>query len=210
MGRFGAGWPSAGSGGRDSNKQECTGRLTCRYHFAGSITKGDPPALSFCPPFPGRNTGPATKRPPELGDILNADPFAYYACGLLNKGHIRLLEAAHPGQMAIMVYKEVGGELLQQLLMDNPNTNILCSKFNAIVQPPRLSHDPHNFTDIFCTMEEGGPHVTIVQGLANGYGAELERTYLPWYNPANIKLPNKIAELSARYSEDALETRLPH
>jgi len=34
-------------------------------------------------------------------------------------------------------------------------------------------------------------------------------TYLPWYNPANIKLPQKIAELSTRYSNDALETRFP-
>lgn len=34
-------------------------------------------------------------------------------------------------------------------------------------------------------------------------------TYLPWYNPANIKLPPKIAELSTRYSSDALETRFP-
>ena len=34
-------------------------------------------------------------------------------------------------------------------------------------------------------------------------------TYLPWYNPANIKLPNKISELSSRYTEEALETRLP-
>jgi Xaa-Pro dipeptidase len=94
--------------------------------------------------------------------------------------------------MAIMVYKEVGGELLQQLLMDNPNTNILCSKFNAIVQPPRLSHDPHNFTDIFCTMEEGGPHVTIVQGLANGYGAELERTFCPGITPPISSCPIRL------------------
>jgi len=120
-----------------------------------------------------------------------------YTCGLLNKGHIRLLEAAHPGQMAIMVHKEIAGELLQQLLMDNPNSNILCSKFNAIVQPPRFSHDPHNFTDIFCTLEEGGPHVTIVQGLANGYGAELERTFFI----------NTVPEAAVRPFNDMLEAR---
>ena len=32
-------------------------------------------------------------------------------------------------------------------------------------------------------------------------------TYLPWYNPAKIVLPKTIAILSARYSEEALETR---
>lgn len=32
-------------------------------------------------------------------------------------------------------------------------------------------------------------------------------TYLPWDNPAKIKLPETTAILSARYSEEALETR---
>jgi Xaa-Pro dipeptidase len=100
-----------------------------------------------------------------------------YTCNLLNEGQAQLLEMAQPGQMPILMHKEISGSLMQKLLMDNPHANVLCSRFNAVTQPPQFSHDPHNFTDTLCTLVEGGPHVCIVQGLANGYGAELERTF---------------------------------
>ncbi len=100
-----------------------------------------------------------------------------YCAGLLTEGHGRLLEEARPGQLPILLHKAVSGMLIQKLLMDNPQSNILNTKFNAACQPPPLSDDPHNFTELFSPLLEGGPHVTIVQGMANGYGAELERTF---------------------------------
>jgi Xaa-Pro dipeptidase len=78
---------------------------------------------------------------------------------------------------------------MQQLLTENPASNILNSKFNAVTQPPTLSHDPHNFTEIFSPLVQGGPHVTIVQGMANGYGAELERTFFLGRVPENALKP---------------------
>jgi len=78
---------------------------------------------------------------------------------------------------------------MQRLLQDNPNANILNSRFNAATQPPQLSHDPHNFTDLFCTLVEGGPHVSIVQGMANGYGAEVERTFFIGSVPEAARKP---------------------
>jgi Xaa-Pro dipeptidase len=100
-----------------------------------------------------------------------------YCSNLLSLGHARLLEEARPGQLPILLHKEVSGLLMQNLLMDYPGTNVLNTKFNVATQPPPLSDDPHNFTELFSPLVEGGPHVTIVQGLANGYGAELERTF---------------------------------
>ena len=100
-----------------------------------------------------------------------------YTSELLNEGQKLLFEMASPGQLPILIHKEVSGMLMQKMLLENPVANVLNSTFNAVTQPPGLSHDPHNFTDTFCTLEEGGPHVCIVQGLANGYGAELERTF---------------------------------
>jgi Xaa-Pro dipeptidase len=63
------------------------------------------------------------------------------------------------------------------LLRDVPNANMLASDFAAIVQPPSLSHDPHNFTDVFMQLVDGGPHVSVINCRVNGYGAELERTF---------------------------------
>ena len=120
-----------------------------------------------------------------------------YTCQLLSSGHEHLLAAARPGQMPLMLHKEISGKLIQRLLTDNPNANVLNSSFNAVVQPPGMSHDPHNFTDLFCFLEQGGPHVSIVQGLANGYGAEIERT---WFI-------NEVPEVARAPFNDMLEAR---
>lgn len=120
-----------------------------------------------------------------------------YTAELLSAGHAQLLAEARPGQMPLLLHKSVSGTLMQRLLQDNPNSNILNSKFNAVTQPPQHSHDPHNFTDLFCVLVEGGPHVSIVQGLANGYGAEIERT---WFI-------GKVPEAAVRPFNDMLEAR---
>lgn len=120
-----------------------------------------------------------------------------YTAELLSAGHAQLLAEARPGQMPLLLHKSISGTLMQRLVQDNPNTNILNSKFNAVAQPPQYSHDPHNFTDLFCVLVEGGPHVSIVQGLANGYGAGIERT---WFI-------GKVPEVAVRPFNDMLEAR---
>ncbi|MDX1733610.1 MAG: Xaa-Pro peptidase family protein, partial [Halioglobus sp.] len=100
-----------------------------------------------------------------------------YCARLLSEGHRALLAQAAPGQLPILLHKEASGLMIQQLLGEHPDSNILNTKFNAATQPPALSDDPHNFTDLFSPLVEGGPHVTVVQGMANGYGAEIERTF---------------------------------
>jgi Xaa-Pro dipeptidase len=112
-----------------------------------------------------------------------------YCSQLLSVGHAKLLEECCVGQFPILLHKEVSNSLMQQLLTENPASNILNSKFNAVTQPPELSHDPHNFTEIFSPLVHGGPHVTIVQGMANGYGAELERTFFLGRVPENALKP---------------------
>ncbi|GAA6150894.1 M24 family metallopeptidase [Pseudoteredinibacter isoporae] len=100
-----------------------------------------------------------------------------YCCDLLSLGHNTLMEMASPGQLPLLIHKDVSSQLMQKLLLENPTVNLLNSKFNAVTQVGALSDDPHNFREVFATLEEGGPNVSIVQGLANGYGAELERTF---------------------------------
>ncbi|HBO1995411.1 TPA: aminopeptidase P family protein [Pseudomonas aeruginosa] len=112
-----------------------------------------------------------------------------YTCELLNEGHRKFMERATPGLPIIQLYKQISGEMLQQLLQDNINTNLLNTKLNAVAQPPHMSVDPHNFTDIAMQLENGGPHVTIVNGTANGYGAEVERTFFLGEVPENARRP---------------------
>lgn len=120
-----------------------------------------------------------------------------YTCQLLNEGHATLLEQAAPGHMPVLSHKEISGSMTQRMITDNLSSNLLCTNFAAVSQPPSLSHDPHNFTDVLTTMVEGGPHVTVVAGKANGYGAELERTFFLGHVPEKAKKP----------FEDMLEAR---
>lgn len=112
-----------------------------------------------------------------------------YTSQLVSDGHATLLKMARPDRMIIDIYSEVSRSLTRQVLMDNPNSNMLNTSLRAVAQPPSLSHDPHNFTDTFVPLAEGGPHVTIVNGLANGYGAEVERTFFLGYVPEAAKRP---------------------
>ena len=63
-------------------------------------------------------------------------------------------------------------------LVDTPEATMLATKMSGVIQPPLISHDPHNFTNILdLGMVKGGPHVSIVAGILNGYGCEVERTF---------------------------------
>ena len=75
-----------------------------------------------------------------------------YTSQLLTTGHQKLLQMSEPGQFPIMLYKEINCGLMEALLTDNPRANVLKSKFGVMAQPPSMSDDPHNFTDLFCTL----------------------------------------------------------
>lgn len=122
------------------------------------------------------------KSPYELDRIA-------YTCDLVSRGHERFLAGVRPGWMIVELHSEIGKALTKKLLLDNPHTNMLNTRFAAIAQPPGISHDPHNFTDVFMRFEPGGPHVSIVNGLANGYGAEVERTFFIGRVPEAARQP---------------------
>ncbi len=99
-----------------------------------------------------------------------------HACEILNLGHEKLLEISRPGEMFIKIYNEVRGLMMAKIIIDIPNMNPIVTSAHAGVFPPSISHDPHNFTDLFFKLEEGGPHVSGVVSQVDGYGVELERT----------------------------------
>lgn len=125
------------------------------------------------------------KSPYEIGRLV-------YAASLMTEGHRTLLGLVKPGAMSVHINSEVARQLMTRMLKDNPHANLLATKFVGVVQPPHVSHDPHNFTDTFMACSAGGPHVTIVSGRANGYGAELERTFFIGTVPDAARRPFEV------------------
>lgn len=115
-----------------------------------------------------------------------------HACQVISEGHEKLLEVCRPGMMLFELYGAVTQVMLARLLTDIPNANPLISRPAAIVLPPSLSHDPHNFTDVFLQMEEGGPHVSGVAGQLDGCGVEVERTFFLGSVPESAKEPYQV------------------
>ncbi len=122
------------------------------------------------------------KTPYEQGRIA-------YSCALVSEAHQRFLALAHPGKTLLHAATEVTAGLLPRILRDNPFTNMLATRIQAVFQPPSVSHDPHNFTNVHMTMVEGGPHVSIINATVNGYGAEIERCWFLGSVPDNTRRP---------------------
>lgn len=113
-----------------------------------------------------------------------------YACDIATARMKKLLESAKPGVPALGTYSRTTRLITLQLLLDNPGLNMLATKSAAVVQPPSISHDPHNFTDVLdLSMAAGGPNVSLVVGTMNGYGAEIERTFFLGHVPENAVRP---------------------
>ncbi|MFX0073333.1 MAG: M24 family metallopeptidase [Candidatus Hermodarchaeota archaeon] len=115
-----------------------------------------------------------------------------HACKIINAGHKKLLRVCRPDVMLIKIYSEVTNLLTTKALKDIPNLNPFVSKPSAIVLPPSVSHDPHNFTDVFLKMEHGGPHVSGVGGQIDGYGVEIERSFFLGAVPKKAKNPFEV------------------
>jgi Xaa-Pro dipeptidase len=100
-----------------------------------------------------------------------------------------LLAKAAVGRSLSDVMASGKGLMFSMLTKDNPSINPLATRADAVFQPPRYSDDPHNFSDLAMSMEEGGPHVSVVNAVLNGYGSEVERTFFLGHVPEQAKKP---------------------
>jgi Xaa-Pro dipeptidase len=121
----------------------------------------------------------------EIGRIV-------YACDIVSTAHSRLLAEARPGRTLPQVNSELSGMMMARILQDYPSTNLLATRLTVLFQPGSVSHDPHNFTDVNMAMEEGGSHVSIINCVVNGYGAEIERTFFLGHVPEKAKKPFEV------------------
>ena len=108
---------------------------------------------------------------------------------VVSDAHRETMDRVAPGDMMAMLAGDTTRSMTVRTLMDMPHTNMLASSFGAVIQPPSISWDPHNFTDVFLTMEQGGPHVSVINSVVNGYGAEIERTFFLTVVPDEARRP---------------------
>ena len=122
----------------------------------------------------------------ELGRII-------YASNNATDKMLRLLKMAKPGWSAISILSTLDKMTKVQLLLDEPELNFFATKTAFTVQPPSLSDDPHNFTEVArLGVAEGGPNVALINGTYNGYGTEVERTFFVNTVPEAAKKPYKV------------------
>jgi len=138
------------------------------------------------------------KTPFEVGRYV-------HACQVLGVGFNKLMEICKPGTMLFELYGEASKEMMAKAVLEIPEINPLASRVAAIAQPPSISHDPHNFTNLFQQMEEGGPHVTILGGQVDGCGVELERTFFLGSVPEDAKKPFEVMMTARSMTYDCLK-----
>lgn len=113
-----------------------------------------------------------------------------YTCGIATDRMAKLLKSAKPGKSALSVHSKVQKLGVLKQLLDNPDTNMLNTRIAGVVQPPKISHDPHNFSSVFeLGMQTGGINTAIVAGTLDGYGCEVERSFFLGNVPEAAKKP---------------------
>lgn len=108
-----------------------------------------------------------------------------YASQVVDAGLAKCLELSKPGVQELTLYSESVRQMMALVIMEVPDANLLVSKFICAVWPRRLSAQPHSVPGLFDQLEEGGPNVVIVTAQADGYSAEVERTYFLGRVPEN-------------------------
>ncbi|MBW2363984.1 MAG: aminopeptidase P family protein [Deltaproteobacteria bacterium] len=100
-----------------------------------------------------------------------------YASSVVELGLKKVLEQSKPDVQVATLYSAGNQEMLVKVLFEIPDVNMLMTKFVAAVWPKAISAQPHSVPGLFDGLEKGGPNVAIITAQANGYSAELERTY---------------------------------
>lgn len=115
-----------------------------------------------------------------------------HACQVVNAGMKKLLEMTRPGVPIFTIYGAVTGDMMAKALLEVADLNLMVSKFSGAVWPTSISHDPHIIPTPFLPMEEGGPSISIVTAMVDGYGVELERTLFLNHVPEHAQKPFEI------------------
>lgn len=125
------------------------------------------------------------KSPYEIGRLA-------YAGQVASRAMEDLLENAKVGSSLQQVSSRGKEIMFSQLWKDEPLLNPQALRLTTVFQNADYSHDPHNFSDLGMQMKEGGPHVSVINAVLNGYGTEIERTFFLGYVPDAARKPYEV------------------
>jgi Xaa-Pro dipeptidase len=129
-----------------------------------------------------------------------------YASSVVDLGMKKAMELAKPGPHIATIYSEGTKEMMVKTLFEIQDANLLMTKFIAAIWPKALSAQPHSVPGLFDALEEGGPNVAIITAQANGYSAEVERTFFIGHVPDAAK---PLYDLSMEARQKAYELIKP-
>jgi len=129
-----------------------------------------------------------------------------YACKVVEVGLKKVLELSKPGTQLATLYSEASREMMVKTVFEMPDVNLLVTKFLAAVWSKAISAQPHSVPGLFDPLETGGPNVSIISAQANGYSAELERTFFIGDVPDDAR---KLFDLSMAARQKAYELVRP-
>jgi Xaa-Pro dipeptidase len=112
-----------------------------------------------------------------------------YACKIVEAGLAKVLELSKPGVQQLTLYSEGVRQMMGLIVLEVSQLNLLMTKTLCAVWPGSLSAQPHCVPGLFDSLQAGGPQVTIVTAQADGYSAELERTFFIGNIPEASKDP---------------------
>ena len=132
-----------------------------------------------------------------------------YAGQVVDEGLAKALELSKPGTQELAIYGEGVRQMMGKVILEVPNPNLLVSNFICAVWPKTLSAQPHCVPGLFDTLEEGGPNVCIVTAQADGYSAEVERTYFIGSVPDEARAPFALAMEARALAYDLVRPGVP-
>ena len=112
-----------------------------------------------------------------------------YACKIVEAGLAKVFELSRPGVQQFSIYSEGVRQMMGHIILEISGVNLLMTKAICAVWPGALSAQPHCVPGLFDALQAGGPQVTIVTAQADGYSAELERTFFIGNIPESSKAP---------------------
>jgi Xaa-Pro dipeptidase len=116
-----------------------------------------------------------------------------YASDVVGEGLRKVFELSQPNAQQLTLYGEGVRHMMGKAILEIKNPNLLVSKFIAAVWPKSLSAKPHSVPGLFDVLEEGGPQVAIITAQADGYSAEIERTFFIKNVPEECEKPFEVA-----------------
>jgi Xaa-Pro dipeptidase len=142
-----------------------------------------------------KDTLPGRLKVTDIVDGLRMVKSAYeigriaHASDITVSGMKTVMDMSREGAKETAISAEGRKKMMARVLAEIPHRNHLVTRAVCAIWPNKQSAQPHSVREVANTLEEGGPNVVIITLQADGYAAELERTYFIKSVPSEARDP---------------------